>query len=902
MTGTCTVTPRCGYSKNLQLRWGSFFLLSFLLGAQNLLVAGNPADTVYQQRNYNTKKVSGEPPVIDGKLDDAAWDAVDWSSNFLVFQPKEGKVPDQKTAFKILYDDKNLYVGIRAYDTDPSKIVKRLDRRDNIDGDFVAFMVDSYFDHLTAFEFDVNAAGVIYDAYISNDFDNEDESWDPVWFVKTNIDAEGWTAEMRIPLSQLRFSDAPDQTWGIEVLRREHRNGEMSMWRLISKSSNGFVHQFGEMHGLEGLKPQKQLEIMPYVLGKADYSEKEAGNPFATGHRYQGNAGVDAKVGITSNFTLDLTMNPDFGQVEADPSIVNLTGFQNYFREKRPFFVESNNILDYQVSQSTAWGSFNSDDLFYSRRIGRSPQVEPDLADNQYDRIPESTTILGAAKLTGKTRKGLSVGVLESVTQRERAAISDGTDTWHQVAEPLTNYFESRLIQDYNNGNTQLGGIFTAVNRDLQAPEVNGLRKSAYTGGMDFIHNWDHKNWYVSGNVIFSQVQGSKEAITDTQTSQEHLFQRPGSGLRVDSAARALTGSGATLKFGKGGHGHIEFQVGGTYKSPNLELNDMGYMYKANALYQFAWASYNKRDPFWFFNRWSVNVNQWTNWDFAGANLYKAANINTNMQFKNFYGMGARVTHTFYKLDNDVLRGGPPLRFPGDTEFGGWIGSDFRKKFNVEFDYDYDFGDQDYEHSKDLSIYISYRPLKVLTFTLIPEYSTSTNSMQYVNNVDFPGGTRYIIGRIDQTTANMTTRINLSLTPNLSIQYYGQPFVSKGTYDQLKYITRADAAEYQNRFHPYTPSELSFDPQANSYSTDEDLDGNVDYTFDNPDFDFVQFRSNMVVRWEYKPGSTLFLVWSQSKTGDDLLQEHALHNLTGHLGDIHPENVFLIKFSYRFIK
>ncbi len=862
------------------------------------------ADSVIEKRVYNTSKVEGTPPVIDGRLNDEAWKQVKWGNDFTEFQPDQGKKPSQKTAFKILYDDKNLYVGIRCYDTEPGKIVKRLVRRDNLDGDWTGIFIDSYFDHLTAFEFDINAAGVISDAYITNDFNNEDFSWDPVWYVKTTIDSEGWVAEMRIPLSQLRFPEKKDQTWGIEVLRGVFRTGETSMWQYIPHDSPGFVHLFGELHGLEGLKPQKQLEIMPYVSGKIETSKKIVGNPFATGLSKSVNAGLDAKIGLTSNFTLDLTVNPDFGQVEADPSVVNLTGFQNYFSERRPFFVESNNILDYPVSQSIAWGDFNSDDLFYSRRIGHSPQGSPTLTDDEYSKVPDYTTILGAMKITGKSQKGMSVGVLESVTKKEVAKISDGNSERTEVVEPLTNYFETRILQDYNQGNTQVGGIVTAVNRDIQSPEMNYLRRSAYTGGLDFIHNWNKKTWYVSGNMIFSHVIGSRQAITDTQTSQEHLFQRPGSpSLKVDSTLTSLTGTGATLEFGKGGNGNFQFQVGSTYKSPSLELNDIGYMYKANALYQFAWASYHKYSPWWILNRFQANVNQWTNWDFSGTNLYRAANYNMNMQFKNYYSFGTGITYTFYKLDNDLLRGGPLLRLPPGAQINTFIASDYRKKLNFEIDYSHTYGLDKYLMMNSYNLYINYQPLKYLNVSLNPGYSINKNSMQYVTTVDIGDGeNKYITGYINQVTASLTARINLSLTPNLSIQYYGQPFVSRGLYHDFKEITNAGADMYGNRFHLYSGNEISLDNKNNSYRIHPAEKGATDFSFDNPDFDFVQFNSNFVVRWEYKPGSTLFLVWTQGRTGSDLFQDQTVGNLTDNLFSVYPQDVFLVKFSYRFIR
>lgn len=384
-----------------------------------------------QKRTYHTTRVEGEVPVIDGQLDDQAWKDIQWGNNFTQLEPYEGKEPSQQTAFKVLYDDSYVYIAVNSYDSNVNEIEKRMSRRDDLEGDFVAIGIDSYNDERTSFTFFATAAGVKGDILISEDGDNEDETWDPIWYLKTSSTQEGWVAEMKIPLTQLRFSAADEQIWGFQIMRQLFRKEESSTWQPMKLDDPGLVSRYGKIKGIKGIKPQKQADIVPYVTSKVDRYEKEEENFFADGSDFGYNAGVDAKIGITNNLTLDLTVNPDFGQVEADPSEVNLSAFETYFREKRPFFIEGRNILDFGINAGD--GDFASDNLFYSRRIGRRPHFGPWDDDNfneddEYYKMPENSKILGAMKLTGKTNNGWSIGVMESFTNRESVQIGTKED------------------------------------------------------------------------------------------------------------------------------------------------------------------------------------------------------------------------------------------------------------------------------------------------------------------------------------------------------------------------------------------------------------------------------------------------------------------------------------------
>ena len=390
------------------------------------------------KKSYNASKISS-PPDINGILDEDIWQTGDWVNDFIQNEPYNGGNPSQRTEFKILFDEDNMYVGVRAYDTSPDSIVNRLTRRDQADGDMVAIIFDSFHDLRTGFLFGVSSAGVKYDLMFSNDGQNEDETWDPNWWVKTHINNEGWYAEMKIPLSQLRFEKNSGDVWGLELARVLYRKNETSFWQHMPKDAPGLVNQFGELSGLEQIKPRKIFDITPYGVARAETFKAVPENPFLASGRSTGlNGGIDAKIGVTNNMTMDLTINPDFGQVEADPSEVNLTAYETFFKEKRPFFIEGNNITNFGLGIGD--GDIGNDNLFYSRRIGREPQGDPDLKEGWYADVPKQSTIIGAAKLTGKTKDGLSVGFVEAMTAEEKAEIDTIGGRTYETIEPLTNY------------------------------------------------------------------------------------------------------------------------------------------------------------------------------------------------------------------------------------------------------------------------------------------------------------------------------------------------------------------------------------------------------------------------------------------------------------------------------
>ncbi len=860
------------------------------------------------KRTYTTKQVN-IAPVVDGVISDEIWDAVPWDGEFTQWQPDEGSSPAQKTKFKIIYDEKNLYVAIRCYDTDPSKIVNRLARRDENSGDWVEINLDSYHDLRTGFAFTVTAAGVKGEEAISGNGNNWDSSWNPIWFVKTNIDEEGWTAEMKIPFTQLRFSSEKEQVWGLQMHRRDFRLEQRSIWQRIPRDLPGWVSNLGELHGIKNIKPQKQIEIQPYTVGQTETFEKVEGNPFETGKRNNANFGIDGKIGITNNLTLDFTVNPDFGQVEADPSAIALDGFQIFQREQRPFFVENKNIFDYQVTKAQAGGPFTRDNVFYSRRIGRNPQAGStvDSGNGEFENRPGNTTILGAAKFSGKTQSGLSIGVLEAVTQEEYAEIDANGIRREEVVEPLTNYFLTRLQKEYNNSNTIVGGIITATNRNLTDTNITSLHDAAYAGGIDFRHQWNNRSWYVEGNVVASKVLGSKESIYNTQISQRHNFERvDATHVSLDPNRTSLTGTGGNIKIGKSGGGTFMFDTGVTWRSPELEMNDMGFQRNADDITHYNWMAYRSLKPFSIFRRLQVNYNHYVSWNFEGKHTYLGLNTNTHATFNNNWRTGFNMHYVTVDQSDSALRGGPMLRLPRSFDYNAYIGSDQRKNVHFRIRGGQTKGEDQSFTRKYASLTMTYVPINSFNISLSASVNSNNRELQYVNGGverenNFNGQLPYLNASLDQDTFNMSLRLNYTIAPNLTIQYYGSPFISRGRYTNFKYITNSQAANFTDRFKEYTTDEIKFDTATGRNNVDVNNDNVTDYSFGNPDFSFIQFQSNLVARWEYIPGSEIFLVWSQGLTRSGNSQDKLLSSLGDNIFGQTAHNIFLIKATYRFM-
>ena len=871
-----------------------FTLLSIVL-----VLSGVTGQTP-EKKQYKAEKLT-IAPTIDGVLDDDVWkNEGNWIDDFTQYEPYNGGKVSQRTEFKILFDNDNLYAAFKAYDTSPDSIINRLTRRDNPDGDLVGIIFDSFHDLRTGFLFGIASSGVKYDQMFTNDGQNEDSSWDPNWWVKTSINKEGWVAEMKIPFSQLRFEKNSGDTWGLEVVRVLYRKHETSFWQHLPKDAPGLVHLFGELKGLEQIKPRKIFDVTPYGVGKLETFKADPGNPFmASGKKYGFNAGVDAKIGVTNNMTMDLTINPDFGQVEADPSEVNLSAYETFFPEKRPFFIEGNNITNFNLGIGD--GDIGNDNLFYSRRIGRRPQGYPDIEDSMHADVPNFTTIFGAAKLTGKTSKGLSVGFIEAVTAEEKAEIDNEGQRSFETVEPLSNYVVGRLQKDFNEGKTIVGGIFTGTYRSLDANLGSYMHKSAYSGGIDFAQYTKNKNWEFNINAALSQVNGSKEAIEITQKSSARYYQRPDKNYALlDTTRTSLTGSGGKIQISKL-NGHVNVIGIVLWKTPGFEINDIGYLQQSDRIMPIMWVGYNQWEPKGIYREFRVNGDFYSIFNFGGQNLVNGFEAGANMTFKNYWSAFTGGNIQTNSIDDGILRGGPSMSLPG--RISGRIGfsTDSRKKFELEVFTNYNKGFEDYSKSFYAQFDASYKPTNFLKISINPGYSKSFNELQYVSQTSYEGDDRYVFASIDRVTINTSLRVNFNLTPDLTLQYWGQPFVASGKYYDYKYILDPMADNYSDRYKIYTEDQLtSLDDY---YDVDENLDGTPDYSFGKNDFNVQEFLSNLVLRWEYSPGSSVYFVWSQTRSGFDPTGNMDYINNIGDLFNPEinsPYNIFLIKFSYRF--
>lgn len=852
----------------------------------HLLLLGStllsPAQDTTVTRVVSAVRVpAGEAPTLDGRLDDAIWATAPAATEFVQRGPDPGKPATQRTEARVLYDNSAIYVGIRMYDTQPDSIAAQLTRRDVSSGysDWVHVGIDSRHDRRTAFRFAVNPRGVKQDVFHFDDT-NEDRSWDAVWDVATATDSLGWTAEFRIPLSQLRFSPgAGPQTWGINFARDIARRGETSFWAPTLPSVNGMVSRFGELRGLSGLSSPRRLELQPYSLARLSRAPGDEGNPFYRQNDPGASVGADLKYGITSDFTLTATVNPDFGQVEADPAQVNLSAFEAFYREQRPFFVEGVDIFRFGIGAGD--GDFGSESLFYSRRIGRAPQRFAGGL-GQYVDAPSATRILGAAKLSGKTANGWSAGLLSALTAEEQARYIDAEgNELRATTEPRTNYTVGRVRREFRRGQSAVGGVLTSTYRSLPDDRsMNWLPSQAYAGGIDARHRFGGGNYEFRTWLLGSHVEGDSTAVLRLQRAPARYYQRPDADhLRelYEPSRTALDGWAASAELLKLGSGNWNYGGILNVRSPGFDTNDLGYQRSADQGLQALFVSYNQPKAGKIFRNWRIGGNQWAASTFGGERTSLGGNINGGFQLANFWGFNSSINREMETWSVSALRGGPAIRAPGGTNIWTNVYSDSRKRVRGSVSGSMRFEDDTDSHSYSLGSSVSVRPSTRADMSLGPSFSRNVDEWQYVRRVGSGDEARYQFARLQQTTAALTGRLNYTFTPVLSLQLYAQPFVSAGDYSGLMEVADPRAERFADRFRP--------------------AQGTL------PDFNYKAFRSNAVLRWEYRPGSTLFVVWSQGRDHFEDDGSFAARRDFGRL--FNPEfapstNVLLVKFSYWF--
>ncbi len=833
-------------------------------------------------------RVADAEVAVDGVMEETAWGSAAVATRFTQFQPDEGQPATQRTEARVLYGATALFVFMRAHDTDADEIASQLTRRDQQSySDLLGVVVDSYFDRRTAFQFVVNPAGVKQDVYRFDDT-GEDVGWDAVWDVAVARDEGGWSAEFRIPYSQLRFRDREEQTWGINFMRQLARRDELSAWAPTTRADGGIVSRFGELRGLRDLDPPRRLEVLPYSLARLRRAPGDEANPFHRRNDALASVGADVKYGLTSDITLDVTINPDFGQVEADPAQVNLTAFETFLPERRPFFVEGAGIFNFGIALGD--GDDANESLFYSRRIGRAPQGWADPRGGFAD-ADDQTTILGAWKLSGKTADGWSIGALHAVTAEERAVVAPEVgDRFRQPVEPFSNHGVLRLQRDFAEGRSAVGFIGTALARDADVADGLGLRSAAYTGGVDFRHRFGGDAWQLEGYVLGSHVRGSTDAIARTQRSPARYFQRPDAGhVRYDDDRTSLGGGAANFGVMKFAGSPWRVGTGFQTRTPGFEVNDLGYQRDADYLVHWIWGGYHNSTPQGPFRNWFVNLNAWNVWNYDRDRAGTGGNLNLNFQLRNFWQGYAGANHEFEAWSDGLLRGGPLFRTEAQTNFWAGFGSDARKPVRINVNTWGNVRPESDSWSIGVAPTLSVRPSGRATFRLGTMFSRNIDDRQWVGRID-ADATHYLVGRIEQTTLGLTARMDYAFTPDLSLQVYAQPFLGSGAYQAFKRVADPRGDRYADRFE-------AVEVVADDGRYRAELDGGP-VSFGNPDFNFKQFRSNTVLRWEYSPGSVLYLVWSQGRNHGGGTGQFDIDSDLRDLFGAMPDNVFMIKLSY----
>jgi hypothetical protein len=817
---------------------------------------------------------------VDGRLDEAAWAAAPAATEFVQQRPTAGTPATERTEARILYTDDAIYVGMRMYDSRPDSILAQLTRRDaGSASDGARVFIDSYNDKRTAFVFGLNPKGVKDDFLRYDDGAGIDYGWDAVWDGAARVDSAGWVAEFRIPLSQLRFNASTVNDggrWGINFRREIARKAETVFWSPIPPNSSGFVSLFGELEGLSGVRQGKRLEIMPYTSARVDHSLPAEGNPFVSDNELVGSIGADLKAGLPGGLTLSATINPDFGQVEADPAQVNLSAFESFFEERRPFFVEGADIFSF--GRLGTFNNYGFTQFFYSRRVGRQPQggIDPgDDVETAFERVPDASTILGAAKVSGKTGPW-SVGVLNALTQRETGRYLTTADQRGEYAvEPLTNYFVGRVRRDFNRGATVVGAIGSAVNRDMSGDEFDPyLRSSAYVAGIDGQHAWKNRAWTLSGYYAQSRVNGSAEAIERTQNSSARYYDRPDSDeLELDPERTSLGGyvMGGAIRHEGSWDGSLAWEE----VSPGFETNDIGFMNRGDTRALSTFAGRRINNPGAVFRAYSMAAFSNHTWNYDGDLIYHGYGANLFGEFKNLWYAQVGANYSPEYINDRLTRGGPVGAVPSQWSVSLSGGSDSRKTVSMDFGLSYR-EDRSGEYDRSASFTLNYRPSSSVQVSVGPGFSKERDTDQWIDTFDDASftttyGQRHLFANVDATELNVSTRVDWTFSPTLSLQMFAQPFISANDFWGYKNFARPRSFEF-------TPAEVAEDAE--------------------DDFTYLSLRGNAVLRWEYRPGSTLFFVWQQDRSGEIDDGRFSFGDDVRGVFDRRASNVFLIKATY----
>ena len=851
-----------------------------------------------------------EKITVDGHLKEKVWQR----PGFIGLEqqdPDQGLQPSQNTEFWVTYDDEAIYFAARYYDTSPDSIMARLVRRDFIWGDpsdGCVLYLDTYNDNRSGYFFYVSAAGTLADGLIENDEKQpNDLSWDAVWEGVPYIDDKGWSVEMRIPYSQLRFNEGDRQVWGINVERFISRRFETDMLAYTPRNESGFASRFPDLIGIERIIPPTRIELLPYITGKAEYISTKPGNPFNSGHEYRPGLGLDVRAGLGNSLTLNGTINPDFGQVEVDPAIINLTDVEYSFEEKRPFFTEGVSIYHFGNGGTNNNVSFNwpYTNIFYSRRIGRPPQGN--LTDYDYADIPHGTHILGAAKISGQINDNWKIGTIHALTKREFADIELNGNRSQLEIEPLTYYGIIRAQRDFNSGDQGIGFLSTFTNRFFNDQSLkSSINKNAFilaTDGWTFL---DDDNTYVlTGWATLSNISGTPQRMIDLQRSPIHYFQRPdASYISVDSSATSLTGYSGRLMINKN-RGRWVFNTALGFISPKFEVNDLGFGSYSDLINAHVFTGYRWNEPTDFYFNAGVFAATFASFDFGWNKTSQGYWVDGFLTLRDFYGGEISFTYNPSTLNTRRTRGGPLTLNPESKSASINLYTDNRVWWVLSVGGNANWGIDENSHS--INATLEFKTLPTLTLSFGPEFSKNIYETQWVTNFNDATtaetyGERYVFAHLDLNTFSTNIRADWIISPKLSFQVYIQPFIASGKYSNFKYLSRPKSYDFVKYGEKGSTIDRTITSEGDiSYTLDPDGNGpSESEVIENPDFNYISLRGNAVFRWEYLPGSTLYLVWTQSRADIDPNGNFRFGQSINNLFRIRPDNIFMLKLTYWF--
>ena len=821
--------------------------------------AGTSTPTLSTKRAEAIRASRGGAIRLDGKLDDAAWREAQFVSGLTQREPKEGSPASDSTSVAFVYDDDALYIGARMQSSNASAIRALVTRRDREgSSEQLVISMDTFRDRRTAYTFAVTAAGVRVDYFHGGDFEGaRDYAFDPVWEAKTTIDSIGWSAEMRIPFSQLRFSAADEQLWGVNIVRLVPERNESAYWMLVRRNDTGWSSRMGELAGIRGVRPSRRIELLPYVATDTRIaSTVNPSNPFDEKNRSEYRVGGDLKVGLGPNATLEATFNPDFGQVEADPAEVNLSAYETFFAERRPFFTEGTQLLG---------GRGN----FYSRRIGAPPVLRP---SGTYSDVPRNSTILAAAKLSGRLPSKLSFAGLTAVTDREEARAFDAAGNTFSSAEvaPRTFYGVGVVQQEFGRDASTIYAMLTAVERDIGSGSLaeRALARRAYTGIVDTRIRWEGGKYDLAAFAGFSHVAGDSFAIAAQQLSSRRYYQRPDADyVDFEQGRTALNGYFAGIAHSKMSGEHWLWDIDLVAESPGYEINDIGRLGGADDIGAYAGLRYRETKRGRFFHNWDVGLFEATDWNFGSVRQFTNFELFSNQTQKNFWRSHIGVGYNTPGTSDNLTRGGPLMGTrEGHYVFGG-ISSRSGARTGWSFNGSRSQG-TDGGSGTNVNASVTLRPGPQWELSLNPAYNGGISARQYVTSLAGGGastfGRRYVFAYVERDQYSMRIRLNYAVTPNLTLETYAEPFAASGRFYDYGELPAARASNL--RLYGTDGTTIS---QPDSLGRRRVTDGTASFALPNSDFNVRSFRSNAVIRWEWRPGSTVYLVWQQDRFTQD---------------------------------